>query len=306
MSEYSGMFEGFTDIAKLNDLIGRHVKQHMPDIEIRFDEPDPAHPPASPTLHLFMYLIHEDLAIRQSSRNEYNPATGGFVAEDAYIRCLYLVTYWDNLSSGGADAPGAQPDSPTVRNLTAMLKALLCMRNHGDFKAYMLRVIEPEALNSLGNFWQALGNKPRAIINFAVTLPVSTEHPDEQEPIVPPVQSIEQQLRHFGGAGLPELEAYLFAELHQAVGAQQAELALKKVVIDIRRVVPETRSRRGGKEQDSAETVSVLVAGVTFSAQKATLENQVTSWQDKTYTLGDQAFQVKQVTHALIAPGSDQ
>jgi hypothetical protein len=294
------MFEEFTDIAKLNDLIGKHVKQHIPDIEVRFDEPDPAHPPASPTLHLFMYLIHEDLAIRQSSRNEYNPATGGFVAEDAYIRCLYLVTYWDNLSSGGADAPGAQPDSPTVRNLTAMLKSLLCMRNHGDFKAYMLRVIEPEALNSLGNFWQALGNKPRAIINFAVTLPVSTRHPDEQEPIVPPVQSFEQQLQHFDGTDLPELEAYLFAELRQAVGAPQAALALKKVVIEIRRLVAPTRA------ETQPETVSVLVAGVTFSELKATIENQVTSWQDKTFTLGNQTYRVEQVTHALIAPGRNQ
>jgi hypothetical protein len=300
MSADNRMFEELTDIAKLNSLISKHVKQHIPDIEVRFDEPDPAHPPATPTLHLFMYLIHEDLAIRQSSRNEYNPATGGFADEEAYIRCLYLVTYWDNLSSGGADAPGAQPDSPTVLNLTAMLKSLLCMRNHADFKGYMFRVIEPEALNSLGNFWQALGNKPRAIINFAATLPVSTKHPDEPEPIVPPVQSFEQQLQHFDGTGLSELEACLFAELRQAVGAQQAALALRKVVIEIRRLVAPARA------ENQPEAVSVMVAGVTFSALKATIENQVASWQDKTFTPGNQTYQVKQVTHALIAPDSNK
>lgn len=34
----------FTDIAGLNELIGNRVKQHMPGIEIRFDEPDPDNP----------------------------------------------------------------------------------------------------------------------------------------------------------------------------------------------------------------------------------------------------------------------
>ncbi|HEI8868277.1 TPA: DUF4255 domain-containing protein [Serratia odorifera] len=287
-----------SDIARLNELIGAHVKQHIPGIELRFDEPDPANPPASPTLHLFMYLIHEDLSIRHSTRRDYNPVTGSFDTEAAYIRCLYLVTYWDSLNSGGADSLGAQPDSPTVLNLTDMLKALLCMRNHADFKEYMLRVIEPEALNSLGNFWQALGNKPRAIINFAVTLPVNIQHPNEVEVPMPPVQSFENQLVQFGEAGLTQLEAYLFDQLRQTLDAAEAELALKKIVIDIRRQPP------AAEEPLDAINVEVRVVGVTFSTAKADIESCVTSWQGTSVPLVGQTYQIILAVSNLVAPGA--
>lgn len=66
----------------------------------------------------------------------YNPATSRFVTEDVYTLRLYLITYWDNLRCGGSDLSGVQFDSPTVLNLTDMLKALLCMRNNIDIKKY--------------------------------------------------------------------------------------------------------------------------------------------------------------------------
>ena len=38
------------------------------------------------------------------------------------------------------------------------------------------RVMLPkEELNSLGNFWQALGDKPRMELNYSVTLPIELE-----------------------------------------------------------------------------------------------------------------------------------
>lgn len=66
----------------------------------------------------------------------YNPATCRFVTEDVYTLRLYLITYWDNLRSGGADLPGVQFDSPTVLKLTDMFNALLCMRNNIVIKKY--------------------------------------------------------------------------------------------------------------------------------------------------------------------------
>ena len=38
------------------------------------------------------------------------------------------------------------------------------------------RVMPPkEELNSLGNFWQALGDKLRMVLNYSVTLPIELE-----------------------------------------------------------------------------------------------------------------------------------
>ncbi|PHM38154.1 hypothetical protein Xmau_03539 [Xenorhabdus mauleonii] len=291
----SHTYKEFTDIAKLNHLIETHVRQHMPGIELRFDEPDPANPPTQPTLNLFMYLIHEDLSIRQNTQRDYDPKTGSFTPEIAYIRCLYLVTYWDN-QKGSSDAPGAHPDSPTVINLTNMLKVLLCMRNHIDFKGYMLRIIEPEALNSLGNFWQALDNKPRAIMNFAVTLPISISHPGKKEDIVPPVQSFDNQLVHYHGNSLDMLETCLFNELHQALDAKEADLALKKVVINIHQAVAPV------KTQQELQQVEVIVAGVTFKTARETIESCIASWKNSKHPCGDQKYQISSVQCSLVAP----
>lgn len=71
---------------------------------------------------------------------------------------------------------------------------------------------------------------------------MNTRHPNEQETIVPQIHSFKHQLLPFDGTALPELETYLFVELRQVLKGQQPELALKRVVIDILRVVPEARN----------------------------------------------------------------
>lgn len=43
--------------------------------------------------------------------------------------------------------------------------------------------LQPGRLQSLGEFWQALGGKPKAALNYTVTLPVDVSEP-ERQPLV--------------------------------------------------------------------------------------------------------------------------
>ena len=56
-------------------------------------------------------------------------------------------------------------------------------------------MLHPGRLQSLGEFWQALGGKPKAALNYTVTIGVSVREPEE---IGPPV--IDQRLRFRTGA----------------------------------------------------------------------------------------------------------
>lgn len=282
-----------TEIAVLNELIAKHIGEHVTDVDIRFDAPNAQETPTTPTLHLFMYLIHEDLSIRQSMQNSYNPQTATYDVPYARIRCLYLATYWDS-SSSDSSSPDTQASSQTILKLTETLRALLCMRRHDDFKNYQIRVIEPEALNSLGNFWQALDNKPRAIINFAVTLPVSIVHPATAAEAGQPILETLMQTTQQSGAALEKLEQLLFNRLVAALGnTSTARRQLAKVAVH---VAPLPAS-----DDETVQNIQVMVSGVTQDANLTALNTEITAWSGESLTQNNQALLLSEVTSTLAA-----
>jgi hypothetical protein len=44
--------------------------------------------------------------------------------------------------------------------------------------------LQPGRLQSLGEFWQALGGKPKAALNYTVTLPVDVSEPEQLQVVV--------------------------------------------------------------------------------------------------------------------------
>lgn len=282
-----------TEIAVLNELIAKHIGEHVADVDIRFDAPNAQEAPTTPTLHLFMYLIHEDLSIRQSMQNSYNPQTATYDTAYARIRCLYLATYWDS-SSGDASSPDTQASSQTILKLTETLRALLCMRRHDDFKNYQIRVIEPEALNSLGNFWQALDNKPRSIINFAVTLPVGIVHPAAAAEAGQPILETIMQTTQQSAAVLEKLEQLLFNRLVAALGnTSAARTQLAKVAVH---VAPLPAS-----DDDTVQNIQVIVTGVTQDANLAALNTAITAWSGESLDQDGQTLLLSEVTSTLAA-----
>ena len=256
------------EIAQLNDVLREHFTKTVTAVKIRFDEPDPDNLPTLPTFHLFLYLIHEDLDIRQSSGRQYNAASGEFVEDPAYIRCLYLITYWGPKSKGSYDSPDAAANSDLVLNINNMIRSLLTLRKSAAFRPYQLRIIEPEALNSLGNFWQALDNKPRTIINFAVTLPVDINLPAET---APPVYKIATDMVPLNGVGQLALEQQLFALLQQQM--KPGELA--RVTLHVEASSLTTVK----KKQPGKQPIRITLRGLAFEDVARRIGTQIAQWK---------------------------
>jgi hypothetical protein len=69
--------------------------------------------------------------------------------------------------------PGNAPDSTSIKVMNQVINALVNSREIDGMPGAYARVIPPKAeLNSLGNFWQSLGNKPRLSLNLSVTVPL--------------------------------------------------------------------------------------------------------------------------------------
>ncbi|WP_167854248.1 Pvc16 family protein [Escherichia sp. E1130] len=261
------------EIAQLNIRIEDHIRSFLQleegkTVDIRFDPPDSTNPPSIPTLHLFLYLIHEDLALRHGERRRYLPKEQCFSPAEACVRCLYLATYWDSESSSSGYEPAAAADNQSVRYLNRVVKALLNMRINPDFAQFTVRTIEPEALNSLGNFWQALGNKPRAIINFSVTLPV--EYASRAEPVTP-IFDIRSTVVQNVAYWQLLLEQQLMAQLQVLVEPG----ALAGIVLKVNACVSENNERR---YTEKCQDIRVLVSGLLLAHVAEVVESQIADW----------------------------
>jgi len=166
-----------TDILGLNEVLKVVLTDYVADgVGISFDIPDPEKLGDQPTINVFLYDVHEDLQLNTSQSREYNYATQTFSPGHVNLCCNYIITYWDKVEGDARTATDNQP--MTIMN--QMINALINNRTLAGFPEARTRVMPPrEELNSLGNFWQALGNKPRMVLNYSVTLPIALAAPTE-------------------------------------------------------------------------------------------------------------------------------
>lgn len=163
-----------TTLIELNVAIEAALREYLPtDVAIRFDLPPKDSTPDVPTVCVFLYDIQEDLQLRVGERRQYVSATGQFVPGYVNIRCCYLVTYFEVAQSSSSDSPSSQANSQSLIIINNVLNALVNHRSFSSLPGAYLRVIPPsEQLNSLGNFWQAVGNTPRLCLSYMVTVPL--------------------------------------------------------------------------------------------------------------------------------------
>lgn len=143
-------------------------------VDIRFDLPDPGSPPIKPTVSVFLYDMHEDLLLKSSESRAY--ILGRLAPARVNVCCNYLIMFWDKPATEGSSGGGARNQAILVMN--QVLNALINNRQLKDLPGAFTRVMPPpEGLNSFGSFWQALGNRPRLVLNYAVTVPIEqTDH----------------------------------------------------------------------------------------------------------------------------------
>lgn len=165
----------------LKDALAKYLHS---GIGVMFDLPDTDSLPATPTLSVFLYEVHEDLRLRtaQPRMTSRDPSTNAVTIRPASVNvnCNYLITYWNSQAAPEPGSPAASTGNDAMTVMNQVVNALI---NHRQLEAIpdaYVRMIAPnDELNSLGNFWQSLGNKPRLSLHASVTVPVSlTDHND--------------------------------------------------------------------------------------------------------------------------------
>ncbi|MFP3507257.1 DUF4255 domain-containing protein [Burkholderia sp. SIMBA_062] len=279
-------------LLELNDEIKNAIELYLPgsSIQIRFDIPDKSDPPNDPTLCVFLYDIQEDLELRHGQSRMYDVTSQRFAPGQVSVRCCYLITYWESRNIPDTHM-GPRSQSMLVMNL--VLNALLNLKLPNIAPTFK-RVIAPsEHLSSLGNFWQALGNKPRLCLNFAVTVPIALRGAAEEH--VVPVMFPKDELVLLGKTGdtqspaehvAKELLATLVSALQQA--GQQLNLPLEpamfKAQLDSLKIacslatngkLPTERSRTGG-------SWDVRVSGILAPELKSYATTTINNWKQMT------------------------
>lgn len=165
------------------------------DVNVRFDLPDPENLPAEPVVSVFLYDIYEDLELKMGESRAY---VGG-VLQPAKVNicCNYLITYWDSSQAVSNDSPSGAPNNQAMMVMNQVLNALINNRQLPSIPGAYTRVIPPkdEGLFSLGSFWQSLGNKPRLLLNYAVTVPMSLTN---KQNVIAPVGETELVIEQKG------------------------------------------------------------------------------------------------------------
>lgn len=147
-------------------------------IAISFDTPDDQFPPASvtpPAIDLFLYDVRENRDLRSNEWSLQRESDGTAQRSMPLVRvdCSYLITAWPSQST-----PNRAADEH--RLLSEVMQVLLRFPKlpdyylQGSLTAQELplptAVLQPGHLQSLGEFWQALGGKPKAALNYTVTI----------------------------------------------------------------------------------------------------------------------------------------
>lgn len=164
-------------------------------IAISFARPDSDFAATIPTLNLFLYRIIENQELRNrvaTAELQNGTYTGGLAP--VRVDCSYLVTAW-------AAAGDQAPEKTEHRLLGWALRLLLQQRYVPDDlrKGVMKTQSMPLPTATIqspaeprGDFWLALGGKPRAALEYKVTIGVT---PGETKDLGPPVQSIVLETR---------------------------------------------------------------------------------------------------------------
>jgi hypothetical protein len=162
------------------------------NVAVSFAAPDDQFPPSGvslPAIAFFLYDMRENTELRPN-RWELERRPDGTVTRKrppVRVDCSYLITAWPSPT-----AP--DPAQDEHRLLGAVMKALL--RHHTIPDAYLrgelvgqdppmpAKLVAEAQLHSLGEFWQAMGGKPKATLHYAVTVSVDVVEPVELGPAV--------------------------------------------------------------------------------------------------------------------------
>lgn len=161
-------------------------------VGISFAAPDSDFPPSSvtlPAVNLFLYDIRENLEMRNPGWTIEHKENGTAMRRRNPVRvdCSYLITAW---ASEGSTARALDEHRLLSEVMRALLKhptipeVLLQGSLKGQEPPLPASSLQPGRLQSVSEFWQALGGKPKAALNYTVTIGVFPDRAEETERLV--------------------------------------------------------------------------------------------------------------------------
>ena len=178
---------------ELDQTLAALLRRELPgreQVTVSFAAPDDQFSVKLPAVDLFLYDVRENLELRSNDdviARESNRTSVRF-QPPVRVDASYLITAWPGAEDGRA---AASEDEHML--LSAVMRALLrfpklpreLLRGSLARQDLPLPVstLQPGRLQNLGEFWQALGGKPKAALNYTVTLSVDVSEP-ERQPLV--------------------------------------------------------------------------------------------------------------------------
>lgn len=170
----------------LKKLLQKDLKQVLDMVPaISFATPDGQFPPQSvnlPAIDMFLYDVRENLELRSNEFyvERHNDGTATKTPAPPRVDFSYLVTAWPSPSV-------KEPAEDEHDLLGEVMRVLLKYRTipeevlHGRLVSQdpvlPVATLHSGRLQSLGEFWQALGGKPKAALNYQVTLAIESAEP---------------------------------------------------------------------------------------------------------------------------------
>lgn len=186
----------------LEELLKRSL---LPDlvrqVSISFATPDAQFPPPSvtlPAIDLFLYDIREKRELRNNEWLIERQSNGMVAQKPPLVRvdCSYLITAWPSESS---TTPIRDEHRLLGEVMTVLLRYPILPSEilQGSLLEQELPLptmtLQPIQLQSLGEFWQALGGKPKVVLNYTVTICVSIHEARLAAPLVTETQTGRQE-----------------------------------------------------------------------------------------------------------------
>ena len=185
---------GISLLHELDQTLAALLKRELPgrdQITVSFAAPDDQFSVKPPAVDLFLYDVRENVELRSNDEvvERQTDWTSIRYRPPVRVDASYLITAWPGGGSGQSDA---SEDEHML--LSAVMRVLLRFPKlprellNGSLARQdwplPVSTLQPGRLQSLGEFWQALGGKPKAALNYTVTLPVDVSEPETQPLVI--------------------------------------------------------------------------------------------------------------------------
>jgi len=171
--------------ATLQALLSRELPNLVTPVTLTFAAPDDEFPPSSvalPAIDLFLYDVRENRELRSAEWSTERVADGTVRRHRAPTRvdCSYLITAWS----------GAGATDPAHDEHHLLSEVILALLRHPTLPDEVLQgtlrtqdapppasALQAGRLQSVADFWQALGGRAKAVVHYTVTISVASVAP---------------------------------------------------------------------------------------------------------------------------------